>query len=81
MATQGKTSSVTRASVGPDWHFELADRVVDEIVCGQIWNIPKNADQSAEADKIIGNIHGVFLSFMDFAGEFIWRYASAEYKR
>jgi hypothetical protein len=81
LATQGKTSSVTRATVGPDWHFEVADRVVDEIVCGQIWKIPKNADQSAEADKIIGKIHDIFLLFLDFAGEFIWRYASAEYKR
>jgi hypothetical protein len=81
LAQLGRSSSVTRASVGPDWHFELADRVVDEIVCGQIWNIAKSADQSAEADKVIGKIHDVFLLFMDFAGEFIWRYTSAEYKR
>jgi hypothetical protein len=66
LATQGKTSSVTRATVGPDWHFEVADRVVDEIVCGQIWNIPKNADQSAEADKIMGKIHDIFLLLQDF---------------
>jgi hypothetical protein len=74
-------SSVTRASRAPDWHFELADRIVDEIVCRQIWKNPESADQSAEADKVIDQIHEVFLLFMDFAGEFIWRCASAEYKR
>jgi hypothetical protein len=81
LASRGKVSSVTRASAAPDWYFELADRVVDEIVCRQIWNIPEDADQSAEADNVIDKIHEVFLVFMDFSGEFIWRYASADYKR
>jgi hypothetical protein len=80
LARRGRLSSVTRASSAPDWHFELADRVVDEVVCRQIWNISENADQSAEADKVIDTIHEVFLVFMDFAGEFIWRYASADYR-
>ena len=78
LASRGKVSSVTRARAAPDWHFELADRVVDEIVCRQIWNIPEDADQSVEADKVIDRIHKVFLTYMDFAGEFIWRYASAD---
>lgn len=80
-ASRGRVSSVTRAMVAPDWHFELADRVVDEIVCRQIWKIPENADQSAEADKVIDKVYEVFLLFMDFAGEFIWRYASSEYEK
>jgi hypothetical protein len=77
LAKRGRSSSVTRASTAPDWHFELADLVVDEVVCRQIWRIPEVANQSAEADKIVGELYDVFLTFMDFAGEFIWRYCSA----
>ena len=77
LARRGRVSSVTRASTAPDWHFELADRVVDEVVCRQIWKIPEAANQSAEADKIVGELYELFLTFMDFAGEFIWRYSSA----
>ena len=65
---------MTRADRGPDWHFEVAGRVVDEVICRQIWKIPPSADQVIEADKTIGAIHELFLTFMDFSGEFIWRY-------
>lgn len=80
-ARRGRPSSVTRASRAPDWHFAIADRVVDEIVCRQIWKIPENLNQATEADKFIDKIYEVFLLFMDFSGEFIWRYCSAEYVR
>lgn len=77
LADRGRSSSITRGSTAPDWHFELADRVVDEVVCRQIWKIPEGANQAAEADKIVGELYELFLAFMDFAGEFIWRYSSA----
>ena len=74
LAQRHRTASVTRASRGPDWYFEVAGRVVDEVICRQIWKIPPAADQVIEADNIIGAIHEIFLTFMDFSGEFIWRY-------
>ena len=74
LAQRQRSASVTRASRGPDWYFDVASRVVDDVVCRQIWKIPPSADQLIEADKIIGDIHDVFLAFMDFSGEFIWRY-------
>ena len=74
LAQRQRSASVTRASRGPDWYFDVAARVVDDVICRQIWKIPPSADQLIEADKIIGDIHEVFLAFMDFSGEFIWRY-------
>jgi YD repeat-containing protein len=67
-------SSITRASTAHLWHFKIADDIVDSIVVRQIWKIPKSADTRNEADKIADRIHQIFLWYVDFAGEFIWRY-------
>jgi hypothetical protein len=39
-----------------------------------LWRIPHSADVRAEADKVIDYIRAVFIAFMDFAGDFIWKY-------
>lgn len=69
-----RISSVTRADTMHDWRFSAAEEVVDSIVVRQIWNIPRDADLRDEADKIADEVHGVLLRFVDFAGEFIWKY-------
>lgn len=67
--------SVTRASTAHDWYFQAADRVINSIVCFQIWAIPEGAsDVSEQADAKAMECHELFLRFVDFAGEFIWRY-------
>jgi hypothetical protein len=68
--------SVTRGSTAYLWYFQAADRVVNNIVCFQLWGIPEAADTAAEADKKAMECHEIFLRFMDFAGEFIWKYSS-----
>ena len=71
---EARQSSVTRGSTAHLWHFKVADDVVDSIVVRQIWKIPKNADLRVEADKIADRVHQIFLWFVDFSGEYIWRY-------
>jgi hypothetical protein len=67
-------SSVTRGSAADLWHFELADEILDRIVVREIWKIPEPADLRTEADKMAMWIHDILLAFVDFCGEFIWKY-------
>lgn len=71
---EARQSSITRGSTAHLWHFKVADDVVDSIVVRQIWKIPRTANDRVEADKIADRVHQIFLWFVDFSGEFIWRY-------
>jgi hypothetical protein len=72
--TEAQISTITRGSTAHLWHFKVADDVVDSIVVRQIGKIPRDADLRAEADVIIDEVEQIALSFLDFSGEFIWRY-------
>ena len=72
--TKDYTSSITRGSTAYAWYFKAADSVVNNIVCHQIWGIPETADVMDEANKKVDRCHEIFLLFVDFAGEFIWKY-------
>lgn len=72
--SNARLSSITRGSAGPLWHFKVADDVIDGIVVRQIWKIPRRSNLREEADKVADRVHQIFLWFVDFAGEFIWRY-------
>ena|ERR1017187_6294177 len=74
---QDHLGSVTRGSTAHLWYFQAADRVVNNVVCLQLWEIREDANLSAEADKKAMECHEIFLRFVDFAGEFIWRYGEA----
>jgi hypothetical protein len=69
-------SSITRGSTAYLWHFQIADEIVDGIVVRRIWNIPRGKDVRIEADAILDELHDIFLAFVDFAGEFIWKFSS-----
>lgn len=71
---EARFSSVTRGSTAYLWHFRAADDIVDSIVVRQIWKIPKTADLRVEADKMADYLHEIFLYFVDFSGEFIWKF-------
>lgn len=72
---EARLSSVTRGSTAYLWHFKAADDVVDSVVVRQIWGIPRSADVRTEVDKIADDLHQqIFLRFVDFSGEFIWKY-------
>lgn len=74
---EARSSSVTRGSTAHLWHFKVADDVVDSIVVRQMWKIPRDADLRVEADKVADRVHQIFLWFVDFSGEFIWRYCKS----
>lgn len=76
ISSNSRISTITRGSHAYLWHFKVADDVIDSIVCRQIFDIQRTANLREEADKIAEKCHAVFLSFMDFSGEFIWRFHS-----
>ncbi|AOV18697.1 hypothetical protein BJI67_15735 (plasmid) [Acidihalobacter aeolianus] len=67
-------SSITRGSTAHLWYFKVADDIIDSIVVRQIWNIPRNKNLRVEADHMSDRVHQIFIWFMDFSGEFIWKY-------
>jgi hypothetical protein len=69
-------SSITRGSTTYLWYFKAADELLDSVVVRQIWKIPRGRDLRSEADSISDEIHSVTLAFIDFCGEFIWRFCS-----
>ncbi len=75
--TKDHTSPITRGSTAHIWYFKVADSVVNNVVCHQIWGIPKQGDIEAEANKRADRCHEIFLWFVDFSGEFIWKYCEA----
>jgi hypothetical protein len=78
LAAKNRTSSVTRGSTAHVWYFKLADSIVNDIVCHQIWGISRTAaNVDLEADLKADRVHQIFLWFVDFAGEFIWKYCKA----
>jgi hypothetical protein len=67
----------SKITLGDDislWRFELADQIVDSVVCRQIWKIPKNADLRKEADECADFGSDLCKALLDFSGEFIFRY-------
>jgi hypothetical protein len=67
-------SSITRGESMHYWRFNVADDIVDSIVVRQIWQIPRGVDLREEIDKVADWVHYIVLAFVDFAGEFIWKY-------
>ncbi len=56
------------------WRFELADDIADSIICRQIWAIPREATLREEADRISDYGSDLCKAFLDFSGEFVFRY-------
>jgi hypothetical protein len=71
---EGRLSSITRGNTAHRWRFTVADDIVDSVVVRSIWSIPQSADLRVEADKIADRVHQILLWFVDFSGEFIWKY-------
>lgn len=72
----GHHAHVTRGSNAYLWHFEAGDEVMDKIIVRYIWRIPSGANLREEADAIAHQMHEIFLTFVDFAGELIWKFSS-----
>ena len=71
---EAATGSITAGDDFSLWRFEAADLIMDSIVVRQLWKIPRSADLEAEVNRIADYCWGICLSFLEFAGEFIFRY-------
>ncbi|MHB1215354.1 MAG: hypothetical protein ACYCY9_10235 [Thiobacillus sp.] len=71
---EARMASITRGDTAYLWHFQVADAVVDGIVVRQIWGIQRDQNVRTEADKVADRVHQILLWFVDFSGEFIWKY-------
>lgn len=71
---ESRLSSITRGSTAHLWRFQVADDIVDSIVVRKIWSVPRSADLRTEVDKIADRIQKILETFVDFTGEFIWKY-------
>jgi hypothetical protein len=69
-------SLITRGSSAYLWYFQVADEVVDGIIVREIYKVSRDKDVRTEVDAIMAEMHSIFLAFVDFAGEFIWRFAT-----
>lgn len=74
--SEARISSITRSDIAYLWHFKVADDLIDSIVVRQIWKIPRGTDLRVEADNVAIYVHQIFLWFMDFSTEFIWKYCA-----
>jgi len=71
---EARQSKITRGDHISLWRFELADDIVDSMVCRQIWKIPRNADLRQKADLNADYGSDLCQAFLNFCGEFIFRY-------
>jgi len=70
-------AALSRITAGDDvslWRFEIADDILDSIVCRNIWKIPRDADLQQEANQCSDFGSDLCRSLLDFAGEFIIRF-------
>jgi hypothetical protein len=70
----GNTSRVTRGSRREHWYFKVADDVIDDIVTRQFWRVPSTPSTGRDVDVLLMEAHEIAMRFVDFCGEFIWRY-------
>ena len=54
--------------------YELADEILDSIVCRQICKIPRSIDLRQEIDKIMVWGSDLAEALLEFSGEFIYKY-------
>ena len=71
------TSSVTRGNHAYKWRFSVADDLIEDIVVVDLWEAGDVLADKESADLVSDEINAIFLAFVDFAGEFIWRYCKS----
>lgn len=70
------SSKMSLCSDTLDWYFQLGDKVTERIVVRPIFEVPEEADASAESDKIAHRIFDVAEKLAEFAGYFVWERTS-----
>jgi hypothetical protein len=59
-----------------DWYYEPSDRVIDNAVLKEIFEVPEDADLGAEIGKIIERMQSIGDDLATFAGQFIFHHAA-----
>ena len=59
-----------------DWYFDPADRIIDNAVLREIFEVPEDAELSAEIGKIIERLQSIGDDLAMFAGQFIFHHAA-----
>jgi hypothetical protein len=54
--------------------FQIADDLVNTLVCHHVWGIPSGTDTQIEADRIADFGFRIYKAFLEFARTFIERY-------
>jgi hypothetical protein len=73
---KGMNLVVTLSDDLSQWFFAPSDRIIDQIVVREIFAIPQDADVRKEVDEIADRLLSYIENFGDFAGNFIWKYAT-----
>lgn len=73
----GRMSTITRGGTAHQWYFRVADDIVNSIMVREIWRIPGDSDLRVEVDHVTDEAHQILLWFVDFSGEFVWKYLEA----
>lgn len=58
-----------------DWYYEPSDRIIDNAVLREIFEIPEDADLGVELKKVIESIQSIGDDLGSFAGQFIFHHA------
>jgi hypothetical protein len=69
-----RLTNIVRGDDVSQWRFQPADEVIDSIVVRDIWQVPEDVPEREGADSAAWDMHKIYLAFMDFAGDFIWKY-------
>jgi hypothetical protein len=71
---ESRRSKITAGDHISLWRLHLADDILDSIVCRHIWRIPRTTNLRQEADKIADFGGNLCVAFLDFSGEYIFRF-------
>jgi hypothetical protein len=71
---EARLATITRGNTAHRWRFGAADDIVDSIVVREIWKVPRTADLRSAVDEVAMKVHRISLLFLDFSGEYVWRY-------
>jgi hypothetical protein len=74
LVSRTTTSTITSGSDISLWRFVVADDVNDVLVCRYIWRIPDDRNVQEEANLIAAQGGEWAKAFLDFAGDFIFRF-------
>ena len=74
LASEHRISALERGRTPRDWRFQPADDVIDRAVVRELWRVDSNLPEPIAADGDAMKMHEMFVDFVDFAGEFLWRY-------